>query len=375
MVATTKEPTVVTTDQEASAACEMRTVPSVYRVDPIHDQRWPSFLESHPKASVFHAPGWLRALQRTYGYEPVVFTTSKPGQPLENGIVFCRVDSWLTGARLVSLPFSDHCQPLAEEPEDAAAIYGGLERKLADEKYRYIELRPLVSNAVRLTDTAAFVPGREYYLHRLDLQPALDIAFSNFHKSCIQRKIRRAEREGLTYETGRSESILAKFYHLQVLTRRRHRLPPQPMAWFRNIVDCLGDRVAIRVLSKDGQPIVSILTLFYKSTLVYKYGCSDARFHSLGGMPLLFWKAIQEGKQWGAREFDLGRSEIDNPGLIAFKEHLGAASSRLAYLRLGRRESNGSSRRRAMQVFRRTVAQLPSPMAQALGTALYRHVG
>src|SRR5271157_227408 len=40
-------------------------------------------------------------------------------------------------------------------------------------------------------------------------------------------------------------------------------------------------------------------------------------------MPLLFWKAIQEGKERGAREFDLGRSEIDNPGLVAFKNHLG----------------------------------------------------
>jgi hypothetical protein len=333
------------------------------------------FLESHPEASIFHTPGWLRALHRTYGYEPVVFTTSAPGQPLKNGILFCRVDSWLTGSRLVSLPFSDHCQPLAEEPGAAAAIYGQLERELAREKYRYIEFRPFVVGRISPGAAGGLASGDEYYLHKLDLHPELGVLHRNFHKNCIQRKIRRAEQEGLTYETGRSESILTKFYHLQLLTRRRHRLPPQPIAWFRNLVDCLGDKVTIRVLSRDDRPIASILTLFYKSTLVYKYGCSDARFHSLGGMPLLFWRAIQEGKHWGAWEFDLGRSEIDNPGLVAFKEHLGAARSRLAYLRLGRRESTGASRRREMQVFRRMLAQLPSPIAQALGIVLYRHMG
>ncbi len=90
----------------------------VYLVDPLRDRRWPDFLRRHPGATVFHAPGWLLALQKTYGYEPVVFTTSRPGGELANGWAFCQVRSWLTGRRLVSLPFSDHCQPL-EDSTDA----------------------------------------------------------------------------------------------------------------------------------------------------------------------------------------------------------------------------------------------------------------
>src|SRR3989441_5506420 len=97
--------------------------------------------------------------------------------------------------------------------------------------------------------------------------------------------------------------------------------------------DCLGDKVKIRMASKDGRPIASVLTLSFKDVLVYKYGCSDERFHNLGGMPLLLWNAIQEGKRNGAREFDMGRSDTDNPGLIAFKEHWGATRSQLTYWR------------------------------------------
>jgi lipid II:glycine glycyltransferase (peptidoglycan interpeptide bridge formation enzyme) len=131
----------------------------------------------------------------------------------------------------------------------------------------------------------------------------------------------------------------------------------------------------IRVLLKDGRPIASILTLLYKTTMTYKYGCSDARFHGLGGMPLLFWKAIQEGKHQGAEEFDLGRSDIDNPGLTAFKEHLGATRFRLVYFRLESRCSGGLSTLPRLQMARCAFARLPHSVAERAGTFLYRHMG
>ena len=70
--------------------------------------RWSALVHSHAQASVFHSTNWLRALQGVYGYEPVVVTTCPPVELLTNGLVFCRISSWLTGSRLVSLPFSDH---------------------------------------------------------------------------------------------------------------------------------------------------------------------------------------------------------------------------------------------------------------------------
>ena len=95
---------------------------AVYTLNPLLDSRWEDFAETHPRASIFHTPGWLEALRRTYGYEPIVYTTSAPGTPLANGIVFCRVRSWLTGDRMVSLPFTDHCEPLVEGPEERIVL-------------------------------------------------------------------------------------------------------------------------------------------------------------------------------------------------------------------------------------------------------------
>ena len=137
----------------------------------------------------------------------------------------------------------------------------------------------------------------------------------------------------MEYERGSSDRLLRAFYALLRLTRRRHGLPPQPFAWFRNLVACLRRpaSVTIHVASHDGRPIASILTLTFRKTVVYKYGGSDAAYHRLYGMPFLFWRAIQAAKAEGCEQLDLGRSDLDQPGLAVFKEHLGAARSTLTY--------------------------------------------
>ncbi len=299
---------------------------TIYEIDPIRDERWDELLQNHPGASIFHTRGWLDALHRTYGYQPVAFTSSSPGEPLTNAIPFCRISSWLSGHRLVSLPFSDHCTPLMESSDQLIHLLRYLQGKLTSEKWSYIEVRP---PDVGVADGTAFDKSKTFFLHKLDLHPELDDIHKNFHKDCVQRKIQRAAREGLVYEEGGSESLLTKFYHLLLITRRRHGLPAQPADWFRNLIACLGEKAKIRVASKDGQPIASILTLRYKNVLVYKYGCSDHRFSNLGGMQFLFWNAIQEAKREQLSEFDIGRSDRDNPGLFAFKDRWGAVRTEL----------------------------------------------
>jgi lipid II:glycine glycyltransferase (peptidoglycan interpeptide bridge formation enzyme) len=193
----------------------------------------------------------------------------------------------------------------------------------------------------------------------------------------IQRKIRRAEREALYYEEGRSEPLLNKFYDLLLLTRRRHRLPPQPIRWFRHLIACLGDRLKIRVASKDGRHIAAIMTLQHGRTLTYKYGCSDADFHKLGAVPFLLWKTIQDAKAVGAQTLDLGRSDSDNAGLIAFKERWGATPSALTYVRLpARRLRRGQGPgAHVMQAAGLVLARMPARLSVTAGRLLYPHIG
>lgn len=343
----------------------------ICQVDPLGDRRWLDFVRAAPTSSVFHTSGWLQALKRTYGYEPAVLTTCDATSRLTNGLLFCRIESWATGRRLVSLPFSDHCEPLADDPETVRHLISGLEEKSREENARYLELRPVSPlGGVRPFTT----PSLNYYLHRLDLRPGLQAISARFHRDCVQRKIRRAEREHLTVAEGRTADILKQFYALVVRTRRRQGLPPQPMAWFNNLIECLGPALTIRVASKESQPIAAILTIQHKLCLTYKYGASDERFHNLGGMVYLFWRAIQDAVHQGLELLDMGRSDIDNPGLIAFKEHWGAARSTLDYWRFPV-ASRKSAHNFAPSLMKTACSHIPDRCLTALGTLLYRHVG
>jgi lipid II:glycine glycyltransferase (peptidoglycan interpeptide bridge formation enzyme) len=272
----------------------------------------------------------------------------------------------------VSLPFSDHCEPLLDRPEALEGLLSRLECGLGKENYRYVELRPLSDYR---QGPAGFGKANWFWFHRIDLRPASDELLGSFHNDCVRRKIRRAEREGLTYEQGRSQSLLKQFYNLLLVTRRRHQLPPPPLDWFLNLTICLGEHMEIRVASKDGQPVASILTVRYKKSLVYKYGCSDARYNHLGGMQLLFWRAIQDAKRDGISELDLGRSDWDNPGLAAFKDRWGSVRSVLTYWRYPVPAVVNARPRWTVRRAKGMLAHMPVSVLSVTGKLLYRHVG
>jgi hypothetical protein len=107
--------------------------------------------------------------------------------------------------------------------------------------------------------------------------------------------------------------------------------------------------VTIHVASKDGLPIAGILTLSFKKTMVYKYGGSDAAYHPLGGMPFLFWRAIQDAQATGIEE--LTWAARPDCRVAAFKDHLGATRATWTYYTCPERRTGAV----------RTTAPAPAP--------------
>jgi len=344
----------------------------VHRIDPVQDPRWAEFVEWHPQASIFHTPEWMKTLRRTYGYEPIAFTTCAPGERLTNGIPFCRISTWLTGRRLVSLPFSDHCAPLACSTEELDLLLTSLESQLQLEHCSYLELRTQPSY---LQGHSHFQVSETYHFHSIDLRPGLAHIYQSLHKNCIQRKIRRAKREGLTCVGGNSNALLEQFYALLLRTRKRQGLPPQPLSWYKNLIECLGPKAKIWVAFKNGCSIASILTLYHRKVVFHKYGCSDFRFNNLGGTQLLYWNAIEEAERNGFEEFDLGRSDSDNPTLATFKARWGASRSSLAYARCSVSRTRSVVRKWPLNLAKHLFARLPDTFLAAAGRLLYRHIG
>lgn len=340
-------------------------------LDPLLDPRWEQLVGSHRAASVFHTRGWLRALAQTYGFRPMALTSSGAREELSDAVVFCEVRSGFTGTRLISLPFSDHAQPLLKEGGEAVELLQWMEAACTHGQWKYIELRP---TGWETDPGSQLVATESFWLHTLDLTPSPEKLFRNMHKSCFQRRIRHAEHEHLVYERSATDRLIDDFYSLLQITRRRHGLLPQPREWFQNLMIGMNPNAEIRMVRKDGIPVAAILTLRHRGTVVFKYGCSDERFNHLAGMPLLLWRLIEESKFEGLEHVDLGRTEIANLGLAEFKDRTGATRTKMSYLRYPKSERTSGVQLSHLGGERQLLKFLPRVVATTMGRLVYRHI-
>lgn len=340
------------------------------QIDPLADSSWLEFVETSPSAEVFHHPRWLRLLQDQYGYE-IGGRCVANGNGIEAGIPIARVESRLTGRRLVSLPFSDFCAPaLAAESEPAAAA-ASLGKALAEETDR--TGLPLTVRAPLPAAEAVVQDGM--FRHLLALSPDPVEVEKRYSKSQVKRGIKKARKEGLRWERRTDAAALDAFYALHLKTRRKLGVPTQPKRFIRRFEGLFEAGLGfVGLVLDEDRPIAAAVFLTLNQTIVYKYGASDPR--RLGKRPnnLLFSEAIRWACESGMRTLDLGRTEAGNEGLRAFKRSWGAEEVELTYTHLG---GQGPPRRsdRRERLVGATIRRSPPFVGRLVGAGLYRHFG
>src|SRR6266540_5852058 len=88
---------------------------SCRRLNPLETPGWDNLVLTHPEASFFHSASWAAVLRDTYGHRPHYFCAMK-GERLAATLPVMEVNSTLTGRRGVSLPFTDECLCLSDDP-------------------------------------------------------------------------------------------------------------------------------------------------------------------------------------------------------------------------------------------------------------------
>jgi lipid II:glycine glycyltransferase (peptidoglycan interpeptide bridge formation enzyme) len=136
----------------------------------------------------------------------------------------------------------------------------------------------------------------------------------------------------------------------------------------------MGDSLEIRMARKYTTPVAAMLTLRHKTTVVYKYGCSDQRFHNFGAMPFLLWRLIDDSKAQGMTTLDFGRSDLDQQSLMAFKDRFGTRRTTLTYYRYPKTKESviaGWSTRAVGRLCR----FMPKRALALAGKIVYPHIG
>ncbi len=337
-------------------------------LDPLIDPAWRDLVWRDPRATAFHTPEWMDALRRTYGFAPIVYATRR--DELHGAIPFCLIASWLTGRRLVSLPFSDHCEPLVEDHSQLAAILDDVAFDARMNEWRYVQLRPRSVGGT----VDGFERDESNYLYAIDLQPQLDLLFRGIKRD-NREDIRKADRRGLKCVVGRDDALVRGYFRLHAMTRSTQGVPPQPYAWFQNLARCLGEMLEVHLLLQDDVPIAGLVAISFRDQLMVKYTASDPVRDRQGMGKSLLWKTIVRAKERGATTLDWGRCEPEHHGLAQFKERFGAVRTDLIYLRNPPAPADRHRPSWAARAAKYVVPRMPVTVLTAAGRVAYRHVG
>jgi CelD/BcsL family acetyltransferase involved in cellulose biosynthesis len=337
------------------------------------DPRWVSFATGHPDATPFHHPGWAQLVADCYGFRAFAFATSDATGSIRAGLPIVEVRHVRGRPRWVSLPFTDHCQPLASTRQEETRLSAALQGARSAHGVSRVEVRGPLAGASAAPHFAV------RHLLALDDGPAG--IYERFHRSQVQRNIRRAEREGLTLRQATCPGDLVDtFYRLHQLTRRRQGVPIQPRRFFRLLWDrAIGAGLgSVLIVEASAQPIAAAVFLAWNNTVLYKFGASRASAWPLRPNHLLFWHAIRAACEQGYRWFDFGRTDADQQGLRNFKRSWGTVEEPLIYGALGgepgRTAAAGAVRRgMAERMLGPAIRHGPPLLCRAAGELLYRY--
>lgn len=300
-------------------------------LDPLIDTQWDIFVKNHPRGTIFHTSYWAKVINKTYQYKPI-YIVLKNNDAIKLAIPFFLTESKIMGKRLVCLPFTDSCSPLSYDRPNLIeqAIIELFETLVKEYNVNTVEIR---GGEIPNFRSIKMKMHNYYRIFKLELTPGLDQIWNNFKQKSIRYPIKKALRYGLQVVQSTAEHDIKSFYRLNLFTRKKHGVFPQPFTFFAHIwQEIINKELGFLLIVKYKEKIIASSIFFiYKDTIYHKFNASDEHYLRYQPNHLILWTAIQWAVENGYKILDLGRTAPDNIGLIAFKRHWGAKEIDLPY--------------------------------------------
>ena len=324
-----------------------------------------------PEYSFFHTREWAQVLESTYQFRPVYFEFSGKNDPI-GFIPFMNIRSPLTGKRLVSLPFSDYCEPLISSPEYAYEIKNEIFRYCKLNKLHYVEFR--TSKIIFPIDASNY---RTDLRHVLMLDKSEKEILKSFSEN-TKRNIKKSTKENVSVSVKNNSDGMKVFYDMFCVTRQKHGLPPQPLKFFKNIFDLiilkdLGDLI---IAEHNNKPIAGAIYFKFGEKIIYKFGASYPQYFDFRGNNAVMWYAIQKYLNEKYKEFDFGRTEMNHEGLRKFKLSWNTQEQFIYTTRYNLKTDKYIPAEIKTEGFHNKVFNItPIWLLKFIGNTLYKHIG
>lgn len=341
----------------------------IVAADPRGDRRWRRLAEGE-LGSVFTSPPWIDAVCATYGFTPECrILLSGRGDPIA-GLAWVAVSD-IRGDRLSSLPFSDRADPLVDDTAAWASLIDGVVTDAAPLSLRCFDIGVACEDR-RFEQTGAAA------WHGTPLAGTVEEIHGRLSKHA-RRNIALAVRHDVRVVADRGLEAVRRFHGLHVaLRKRKYRLLAQPVELFDRIWHAFApDDAIVTMLAFAGDELIAgAIFLVWNDVLYYKFGASRHEHLALRPNDAIFWAGIRWGAERGMRLVDWGLSDLDQPGLVAYKRKWATEERTIVTLRAGGDNARTSPEAGAVlgELTRLlTEESVPDEVSAQAGSLLYRY--
>jgi predicted N-acyltransferase len=317
--------------------------------------------------NIYHSEAWHRFLQGTFGWRIRALVGYQDNQPVVSLPII--IKRRLSKRVAVALPFSHHICMIHHPSFQAES---------------HTPQKPQGTTSLEVHGQVTWQDAHHYSnyvvtklpLHRFEDEDQL---FASMHKSSIQRKIKKASKNGFTLATELTDENLQAFADMQNITRQHQGSPTYPSKFFMQMRDALGDKMRLYLAVYDEKPVAGVVflhdTLASPSTAIYGYGASlpEDQTRQLGANQWVMWQAILQAYHEDFDVVDFGITPNHHESLRAYKEKWGATSTPLYHTMLGEYQPiNRDSA--SVKWVSRFLQSLPYPLFVHLSPILLREV-
>ncbi|MEN6350240.1 MAG: GNAT family N-acetyltransferase [Syntrophomonas sp.] len=349
-------------------------------IDPCVDQRWDEFVKNHPWGWIVHLSGWKKVLESTFPHMRGHYFAliDKETDTIKAGLPVYEVRSWLTGNRLVSIPFATLSDPLVSDKRQSKMLMDEAIQLLERLKLSYLEIRTLNNNF--LQDDKTLSSNHDYINHYLDLSQSEEQLWKKLKNKTIGRWISKARKHDIKLRVADNEQDVFVFYQLYAGTRRLLGLPAQPYNFFKAIYDAFFQLrlIEIHLATIEGKTIGGHFYFKFNRRMSAEAVGDDFAYRNIGINHFLYWEGIHSAYASGYQTFDFGRTSIYNPTLMDFKKRWGTIETDLSYYyEYQKKRVNATSRETSIpyKLMHYICHNLPGSVQPAISHFCYRHLG
>lgn len=308
-------------EPKAATPMEKARQATVVAYSALQSSRWDDFVRREPSASFFHLSGWMRVMERTFGFRSCAIYSERNGK-ITGVLPLFSIKNWIAGHSLMSTPFAVYGGVAAADQESYSALLTYAKDQARKQNVDYLELR---NRAGELEP--GFHLKTRYVTFTCELSRNPEENLKRLPKD-TRYMIRKGQKSGLIIRRG-IES-LSEFCELQAISLRRLGTPVFPKELLTNLVREFAGQIELFMVYSGDKAVAGVLTFLFNDTVLPFYSGAAPEAQPLAANNFLYWELMKWAGEQGYRHFDFGRSKRET-GAYFFKSQWNMTLNPLPY--------------------------------------------